>query len=59
MSELILNPSTEPDREAADLVDHTAPTNSAESAHGGMVVQYHADADFSDQSEDPGDDSLS
>ena len=58
MPELISNPSTEPDREVADSEGHASATNSANSAHGGMVVQYHADADFSDQSEDRGDDSL-
>ena len=56
MSELISNPPSEPEMEAAESVDRAADTGSAEPAHGRVVVRYHANADSSGHSDNPEDD---
>ena len=51
MSDMISNPTTEPDPEAADSVGHDSATDSAEYAAPAVWSSGPAEADFSDQSE--------
>jgi nucleoid-associated protein YgaU len=56
MSDLMSNPTSEPDLEAAESEDRAADTGLADPARGRVVVRYHANADSSGHPENFEDD---